>query len=243
MWRVVLACVVGQRPQENADGLLDRVKEVTDGHLPVFPRDHRPASDEALLQTYGVWVQPARPGDRGRYPPPRLVPTTDRLYAQVVKGREPGRVTEVKTTVVFGTPEAIADTRAHASVSATLHTSVVERDHVTPRQSHRRLTRRTHGFSKAIIWCEKPRWLSMAYSHFVLPHHSVRQPLATPQPPRGTGTPKRWKPITPAMAAGMTDQVWTTTEWLSYRVPAQFSDQLSKIKPLFALPDEVHQGK
>src|SRR2546425_8259306 len=60
---------------------------------------------------------------------------------------------------------------------------------------------------------------------------------------RPTGTPKRWKPIAPAMAAGMTDHVWTTTELLSYRVPAQFSDQLSKIKPLFALPDEVHQGK
>jgi hypothetical protein len=37
--------------------------------------------------------------------------------------------------------------------------------------------------------------------------------------------------------------VWTTTELLSYRVPAQFSAQLSTIKPLFALPDEVHQGK
>ena len=83
----------------------------------------------------------------------------------------------------------------------------------------------------------------MAYYHFVLPHHSLRQPLETPKPTRGTGTPKRWKPITPAMAAGMTDHVWTTTELLSYRVPAQFSDQLSKIKPLFALPDEVHQGK
>jgi hypothetical protein len=45
------------------------------------------------------------------------------------------------------------------------------------------------------------------------------------------------------MAAGMTDHVWTTTELLSSRVPAQCSDQLSKIKPLFALPDEVHQGK
>ena len=30
---------------------------------------------------------------------------------------------------------------------------------------------------------------------------------------------------------------------LSYRVPAQFLDQLSTIKPLFALPSKIHQVK
>jgi len=45
------------------------------------------------------------------------------------------------------------------------------------------------------------------------------------------------------MAAGITDHVWTTSELLSYRVPAKFLDQLPKIKPLFALRDGVHHGK
>ncbi len=102
VWRVVLAFVVGKRTQENADLLLDRVKDVTDGHIPFFTSDQLPEYDDALLHTYGVWVQPERKGDRGRYPQPRLVPTTDLLYAQVVKVREHGRVTEVKTKVVFG---------------------------------------------------------------------------------------------------------------------------------------------
>jgi hypothetical protein len=44
------------------------------------------------------------------------------------------------------------------------------------------------------------------------------------------------------MAAGITDHVWTTTELLSYRVPVQFLDNLTEIKPLFALLEEVHQG-
>ena len=78
----------------------------------------------------------------------------------------------------------------------------------------------------------------MAYYHFVLPHHSLRQVLDTPEPTRGAGTQKRWKPVTPAMAAGITDHVWTTTELLSYRVPAQFLEQLSMLKPLFALPEK-----
>ena len=243
VWRLVLAFVVGKRTQENADLLLDRVKDVSDEHIPFFTSDQLPEYDDALLHTYGVWVQPKRKGARGRCPLPRLVPTADLLYAQVVKVREHGRVTQVKTKVIFGKPEAIAEQLANSSVSDAINTSFVERDNLTQRQSNRRLTRRTNGFSKEIIWFEKQLWLSMAYYHFVLPHHSLRQRLKTPEPTRGTGSPKRWKPVTPAMAADITDHIWTTTELLSFRVPAQFLDQLSKIKPLFALPDEVHQGK
>jgi hypothetical protein len=72
----------------------------------------------------------------------------------------------------------------------------------------------------------------------------MRMQLNTPQPTRGTGTPKKWKSVTPAMSAGITNHVWTTAELLSYRVPAHFLEQLSTRKPLFALlDDQAHQGK
>ena len=41
-----------------------------------------------------------------------------------------------------------------------------------PRQSNRRLTRRTNGFSKDLTWFEKQLWLSLAYYHLVLPHRA-----------------------------------------------------------------------
>jgi hypothetical protein len=44
------------------------------------------------------------------------------------------------------------------------------------------------------------------------------------------------------MAAGMTDHVWTTTELLSYRVPAAFLDQLPDLERLFPAFDSVHHG-
>lgn len=243
VWRLVLAFVVGKRTQASANLLLDRVKDVTDEHIPFFTSDQLPAYQNALLHTYGMWVQPERKGTRGRFPQPRLVPTPDLRYAQVVKVRNGGRVTEVKTQIIFGTPEAIAAQLAHSPVSYTINTSFVERDNLTQRQSNRRLTRRTNGFSKEIGWFEKQLWLSTAYYHPVLPHHSLRQPLEMPEPTRGTGTPRKWNQITPAMAAKITDHVWSTTELLSYRVPPQFLDQLSNIKSLFALLDEIHQGK
>ena len=54
---------------------------------------------------------------------------------------------------------------------------------------------------------------------FVLPHASLRQALATPMATNGKGSVKVWGPCTPAMAAGLTDHVWSLKEVLCYRVP------------------------
>ena len=57
------------------------------------------------------------------------------------------------------------------------------------------------------------------YDNFCLPHASVRMPLAVPLPTHGTGSATQWQPRTPAMAAGLTDHVWTRREVLLFRVP------------------------
>jgi hypothetical protein len=103
-----------------------------------------------------------------------------------------------------------------------------ERNNLTCRQCNGRLARKVLSFSKELTWLEKHLWLSLAYYHFVLAHDSLSQRLSAPQPTRGFGSPKRWQPITPAMAAGITDYVWTMEELLSYRVPPDFRDQLDQ---------------
>ncbi len=57
------------------------------------------------------------------------------------------------------------------------------------------------------------------YYNFCLPHASLRVPLPQPPPTNGTGSAKQWRPCTPAMAAGLTDHVWTLREVLLFRVP------------------------
>ena len=96
--------------------------------------------------------------------------------------------------------------------------------------------------SKDLTWCEKQRWLSLAYYHFVLPHKSLRARLPTPELTRGAGSPRMWRPVTPAMAAGLTDHVWTTDELLAYRVPVEFLDQLRTIEHLFPEWNGVHHS-
>jgi hypothetical protein len=228
-----LAFVVGKRIQANANLLLQRVAHVTDDHIPFFTSDQLPEYREALLHTYGLWYQPERQGNRGRYPNPRQVPDPNLVYAQVVKKRDKGRVVEVQSKLVFGTPAQLKACLEASPVSTMVNTSFVERDNLSLRQSNRRLTRRSNGFSKELLWFEKQLWLSLAYYHLVLPHHSLRELLPTPEPTRGTGSPRKWRPVTPAMAAGLTDHVWSTAELLSYRVPASFLDSLSELERLF----------
>ena len=52
--------------------------------------------------------------------------------------------------------------------------------------------------------------------------------------------PRQWRPVTPAMAAGMTDRVWTTAELLGYRVPATILEKLADLEDVFPTPDSVH---
>jgi len=242
VWRLVLAFVVGKRTQPNANLLLQRVAQVTTAQLPFFTSDQLPEYRTALLHVYGQWQQPVRTGKRGRSPAPRRVPPADLLYAQVVKQRERGEVVAVTTKVVFGDATAIQARLAASPTSTTVNTSFVERDNLTWRQQNRRLTRKTNAFSKELPWLEKQLWLSLAYYHLVLPHDSLGQRLEPPEPTRGTGSPRRWRPITPAMAAGLTDHVWTTTELLSYRVPATFLDSLETIAHLFPPLNLIYQG-
>jgi IS1 family transposase len=242
VWRVVLAFVVGQRTQASANLLLERVAQVTDERIPFFPSDQLAEYRTALLPVYGQWYQPARHGSRGRYPERRRQAPPALLYAQVVKPRERGSVVAVTTKVVFADAQAITERLHPSPTSTTVNTSCVERETFTLRQGNRRLTRKTSGFSKALSCLEKQRWLSLAYSHLVLPHESLRQPLHTPEPTRGSGSARCWCPITPAMAAGLTDHVWTMTELLSYRVPAEFLDRVHAMEHLFPSLEPVHQG-
>jgi hypothetical protein len=61
--------------------------------------------------------------------------------------------------------------------------------------------------------------LYQTYYNFCLPHTSLRQALPQPEPTKGMGSAKQWRPRTPAMVAGVTDRVWTLREVWLFRVP------------------------
>jgi IS1 family transposase len=218
--KVVPAWVVGKRTLRYAHRLLFRLKSATDGSMPFFTSDDLPPYAHALLAVYGVWATPPRQSTRGRFPKPRRYPPPDLCYAVVIKERARGRVAHVTTRLVYGTTEQVETALRMSPVSRTITTYGVERQHVTVRQHSRRMGRKVNAFSKDPDSLEEQLTVAFAYDHFVIPHRSLRQRLACPLPPKGgKGSYKKWKSVTPAMAAGLTDHVWTMDELLSFRVP------------------------
>lgn len=209
---MLVGIVIGRHTQESADLLIEKVYSASDGTIPLFTSDELPHYKEALLKRYGILeMTPREPHKRGRPRKARLVPHPDLDYAQVVKHRRKGRVVKVETSVIFGDPKRIAYRLANSPVSNQINIAFVERNNLTLRQSSKRLARKSTGFSKNKKRLGFQLSLAVVYYHFVKVHSSLRL--------RAEVSGKRRLNRTPAMAAGITDRIWTMKELLGYFVP------------------------
>jgi len=127
------------------------------------------------------------------------------------------RLVRVTPRVVFGTLERV--THMLATCGWQIHTAFVERLNLDLLQHVAAIGRRVATLCKGEDGVRQQLSLFQTYYNFCLPHASLRQPLLQPLPTHGTGSAKHWRSCTPAMAAGLTDHVWTLREVLLYRVP------------------------
>jgi hypothetical protein len=162
-------------------------------------------------------VEPSRGQDIGPAAMPRWMPLPQLLYAQVVKTVRRRRLVRVRHRVVFGTLEAVQ--QVLAACGWQINTAFVERVNLTLRQHVAAVGRRVSTLCKGEDGLRQQLVLYHVYYNFCLPHASLRRPLLQPAPTNGNGSAKRWQPQTPAMAAGLTDHVWSLREVLLFRVP------------------------
>jgi hypothetical protein len=127
------------------------------------------------------------------------------------------RWVDVQPRVIFGPLGALQ--QGLAAHGWQINTAFIERINLTIRQQVAAVGRRVSTLCKGEDGVRQQLTLYHVYYNFCLPHASVRQPLLQPLPTHGTGSAKRWQPQTPAMAAGLTDHVWTLREVLLFRVP------------------------
>jgi hypothetical protein len=171
----------------------------------------------ALLSHYGQWVQPPRRQAQGPAPKPRWMPQPQLLYAQVGKTVRRRRLVDVQHRVVFGSLEAV--NHVLAPLGWPINTAFVERLNLTIRQHVAAVGRRVSTLGKGEDGLRQQLAVFHCYDNCCLPHASVRQSLPPPEPTHGTGSATQWRPCTPAMAAGLTNHVWTLREGLLFRVP------------------------
>jgi IS1 family transposase len=216
--KLLVVMDVGPRTLAMTQRVVHRVSGVVaPGCLPLFLTDGLKDYATALLTHFGHWMQPERRQAKGPKPQPRWLPQPGLLYAQVVKAYRRRRLVAVNYRVVFGTLEAIE--QVLGACSRKINTAFVERLNLDIRQRVAAVGRRVLTLCQGEDGLQHQLTVFQSYHNFVLPHASLRQPLLIPEPTNGTGSAKRWRLCTPAMAAGLTDHVWTLQEVLLYRVP------------------------
>jgi hypothetical protein len=135
----------------------------------------------------------------------------------VLKTTRRRRLVAVSSRVVFGTLAGIK--QVLAAHGWRINTAFIERANLAIRQHVAAVGRRVLTLCKQEAGLRQQLTVYQVYHNFCLPHTSLRLPLSQPELTKGTGSAKRWRPCTPAMAAGLTNHVWTLCEVLMFRVP------------------------
>lgn len=180
---------------EGAHLVMQMLKQASPEAPPALATDARAGYEEAIVEAWGE-VPPY--SGKGR-PPTRKRPRSDWQYLQVQKIRSGSQLVEVRTEVVFGDPDEVVEMLGE-------HTAYIERSQLTSRQMNGRLVRKTLSFSKALRFLRAACAWEDAVYNWSREHRSLRVPSDKPG--------CRWDPRTPAMAAGLTDRVWSLDDLL-----------------------------
>jgi transposase-like protein/IS1 family transposase len=132
--------------------------------------------------------------------------------ATVIKRTEKKRVVQVTRRMAQGTLEAAQKLLQRSQGGTVLNTAFIERLNGTMRQRLASLTRKCRHAARRVTALETGMYLLGCTYNFCWPHHELSRREATAQGKRGEVL------LTPAMASGLTDHVWSIWELLSYRV-------------------------
>jgi IS1 family transposase/transposase-like protein len=200
--KIIISKIIGKRTQSNALKLLENITgRLHPDCIPFYTSDNLDCYENALLYFYGKKITEGKKVS--------IVPNEKLDYAKVCKKRENGRVVDIIIEVCFGNKERILERLENSEVSNCVNTSFVERQNLTRRLNNRRLTRKTLGFSKTIKNHINVFDIETSLYHFCKPHIGLTKKL------NDGATIKQ----TPAMAAGLTNHIWTVNELLNFSLP------------------------
>jgi hypothetical protein len=201
--RLWLAGVVSRtRDRGLADRLLSRVRACALALRPLLvATDGWAASPNRIKRAFREKVKPT--AGKGRA---HLCVWKDWCLATVIKRTVKKRVVEVTRKMTFGAQEQAQALLEQSRGGSVLNTAFIERLNGTLRERLAVLTRKCRHAARRLFALETGMYLVGGTYNFCFPHQELGK------------AKQRGFPCTPAMAAGLTDHVWSLCELLSYRV-------------------------
>lgn len=188
LWQMVKACCQPLRP----------LLALTDGWS-AYPGSIRRAFREPVKIGKG----------QGRS---RLIAWPHVLIGTVIKRTQKKQVVEVVRRMTQGAHQAALLLLHVSGGGKDLNTAFIERLNATFRQRLACLTRRCRHVARRVDRLEAGMWLVGGTYNFCWPHHELSRRKATETWRKGEVL------TTPAMAAGLTDHVWSVRELLAHRI-------------------------
>ena len=203
--RLLLSVKVEPTVTQVVDKIVEEtIKMCSKISLPIFVSDGQDSYGQALLTRLCIIETFPPTGRRGRPRIPKISPSPNLHYAQVIKERNGYRVVSITKKVIFGQVD-----------DSQISTSFLERQNLNFRHDNRRLTRKTIAFSKKDQDLLYQLNFYKAYHNLVRPHRGLRGAINEKVIGKVT---RKWRKVTPAVSAGIADHVWSLRQLMTYRV-------------------------
>ena len=157
-----------------------------------------------------VFRTPVPTGKAGR---PYMRPWDGIYIAQVIKRYAQKRVVDVERRLVQGTMAQVEALLRHTQGEGQINVAFIERLNATFRARISTLVRRGRALVRQAETLHPAMYLIGTVYNFCSYHKSLRLPIYLP------GNRRRWVGRTPAMAAGITDHLWTVEDLLCFQTP------------------------
>ena len=191
---------VGRRFITDAFAFVHALKaRLAPGHIPIFSSDGLRHYFSALTAHFGFWREPA-PGKRK--PTWHIDPHL--LFGMLYKIKVGRKLKDLYSRIRCGTRKRWRERTMALGFSGQVQTAFVERANLTLRELIAPLARRTWSIARSQESLLATLHWGLCCYHFIRPHHSLRRSPAHAR--------------TPAMAAQLTDHIWSVEEVMRYKI-------------------------
>jgi IS1 family transposase len=207
--KIVPAVHVGKRTTDDAMVFIPLLAlTLAPGCVPAFTSDGIRQYFYAITAHFGCWKYPDKQW--------KWIVSDRLLYGQLVKRRNKRKhdgQSFTFTRMMWGKYTQLLQRLRALGFSGTIQTAFIERLNLTIRQGIAALSRRTWSKARSneVLYLHVQWW--RCYYHFSRAHETLRV--------RIPGLKRRYRPRSPAVAAGLTDRLWSVGDILHLPVVAQ----------------------